>query len=53
MPILNISLSGETNASVSGTVTDPNVLLQIKAIMRHMSDRAQQDPTPPEETPGA
>ena len=44
MPILNISLSGEANASASGNITDPNVLLQIKSVMRHLQDRAQTDP---------
>lgn len=53
MPILNITLSGETNASVSGTVTDANVLLQVKSVMRHMSDRAQLEPPAPTETPKA
>ena len=44
MPNLNITLSGETNSSVSGNVTDPNVLLQLKSIMRHLQDRAMLDP---------
>lgn len=53
MPTLNITLSGETNASVSGTVTDAAVLQQIKAVMRHMSDRAQLEPPAPTEPPKA
>lgn len=51
MPNLNITLSGDTNSSVSGKVTDPTVLLQLKSVMRHLQDRAQVDPTP--ETPAA
>lgn len=43
MPILNMSLTGETTSSVNGVVTDPQVLLQIKAVMRHLQDRAQTD----------
>lgn len=53
MPEINISLSGETNASVSGNVTDAAVLQQIKAVMRHMSDRAQLESPAPTETPKA
>lgn len=46
MPQLTISLEGEANSSANGMVTDPAVLLQIKAVMRHLQDRAQADPKP-------
>ena len=51
MPQLNITLSGETNSSVSGHVTDPTVLRQLEAVMRHVQDRAKVDP--PEAEPPA
>ena len=50
MPQLNISLVGEANSSASGMVTDANVLLQIKSVMRHLQDRAQVDPPAPANT---
>lgn len=53
MPMLNISLSGKANASASGEITDPTVLLQIKALFRTLNDDALKpvepvtDPVPP------
>lgn len=46
MPRLDISLSGEANASASGNVTDPAILQKIEAVMRHLQDRAQTDAPP-------
>lgn len=52
-PILNMTLTGETTTSINGVVTDPQVLQQIKAVMRHVTDRAHIDvkPEPAAEEP--
>lgn len=51
MPQLNITLSGEANTSASGKVTDPTVLQQVKAIMRHLEDKAHKEAPAPDDDP--
>ena len=43
MPQINLTVSGETNASASGNVTDPAVLAHIRAVLDHLQDRAHAD----------
>lgn len=48
MPELQISISnGKASVSGGGTITDPTILAQAKAILRKIQDTAEQpDPVP-------
>lgn len=46
MPQVNITISGQANSSVSGVITDPEMLNQLRAVTRHLEAKAQLEPEP-------
>lgn len=46
MPELTITVSGESNSSASGKVTDPVILQKVRDVMQHLEDGSFVDPKP-------